>query len=605
MAELKQRTFVWEFDSSIERVWPVLADTARFNEAAGLPKHDIVETARADGSVEYIGRTKIGPTELEWEDHPVNWVYGSWFEHRRSFRKGPLKSLTARLVFTPTDGGCRGEYTLQAEAASLVGRTMLSTGFFSSAERDFGKLAANAREFAAGRAEREFEVPPPILSSGAEERVGPLVDEIEATPYGNGLAQRIADYVVSRQEVDVVAIRPLRLARVWGTPERETIEACLQAAKSGLLGMRWDLLCPRCQIGKQSSLALDQLPTGVHCPSCNVDYERNYVENLELAFHPSRAIRPVDGREYCLFGPMSTPHVKVQRTLEPGASCVEALGLDPGSYRLRTLEPGDEAIIEHEGGVFPAVEADGRSILSGELGEAGEITLRNGSDRQLTFVIEELGWRRDALTAHRATTLQAFRDLFDEQLLRPGDDVDIDQVTIMFTDLRGSTALYEEIGDSKAYHLVREHFAVLGKAVRENNGAIVKTIGDAIMASFADPADGLRCGIQIQDDFAAFNADSGRRQVTIKLGLHVGRCISVTLNNRLDYYGTATNKAARLEGESLGGDIVFSEEFFRDPAVVPIAQELGVERGETMLKGFPEPVPFYRVPEKVLTARRN
>ncbi len=214
-------------------------------------------------------------------------------------------------------------------------------------------------------------------------------------------------------------------------------------------------------------------------------------------------------------------------------------------------------------------------------------------------------WRRDGLTAHRATTLQAFRDLLDEQLLRPGDDVDIDQVTIMFTDLKGSTALYEEIGDSKAYHLVREHFAVLGKAVREHNGAIVKTIGDAIMASFADPADGLRCGIQIQDDFAAFNAVSGRTPVTIKLGLHVGRCISVTFNNRLDYYGTAANKAASLEGESLSGDIVFSEEFLRDPAVIPVAEGLDVERGETTLKGFPDPVPFYRTAAETLSARRD
>lgn len=65
MVDLKERSFRWEFDSPIESVWPVLADTARFNEAAGLPKHDITEIPRDDGSVEYLGRTKIGPTELE------------------------------------------------------------------------------------------------------------------------------------------------------------------------------------------------------------------------------------------------------------------------------------------------------------------------------------------------------------------------------------------------------------------------------------------------------------------------------------------------------------------------------------------------------------
>ena len=72
MSDLKKRSFVWEFDSPVDRVWPVLADTARFNEAAGLPKHEIIETPREDGSVEYLGRAKLGRTELEWEDHPVN-----------------------------------------------------------------------------------------------------------------------------------------------------------------------------------------------------------------------------------------------------------------------------------------------------------------------------------------------------------------------------------------------------------------------------------------------------------------------------------------------------------------------------------------------------
>ncbi|MBT5498134.1 MAG: adenylate/guanylate cyclase domain-containing protein [Alphaproteobacteria bacterium] len=605
MADVRKRLFEWEFDSPVEKVWPVLADTARFNEAAGLPKHDIIETPRADGSVEYLGRTKMGPTELEWEDHPVNWVYGRWFEHRRTFRKGPLTSLVAHLAFTPSPTGCRGEYSLQAEAANLIGRTLLATGFFASAERDFGRLAADAREFAAGRSDREFEVPTPELSAGAQGRVSALVAEIEATSYGNGLAQWIADYVVGRQEVDVVSIRPLKLARLWGIPERETIEACLQAAKAGLLGMRWDLLCPRCQVGKQSTLALDQLPTGAHCPSCNIDYGQNFSENLELAFHPSRSIRLVDGREYCLFGPMSTPHVKVQLTVEPGESRSEAIDLTPGTYRLRTLEPGDEVSVQFETGGFPEVIAEGDRLGAGEPGEPGAVTFHNRSARRLTFMIEELGWRRDALTAHRVTTLQAFRDLFDEQLLRPGDDVDIDHVTIMFTDLKGSTALYEAIGDSQAYHLVREHFAVLGKAVRENNGSIVKTIGDAIMASFADPLDGLKCGIQIHRDFEIFNANSGRVPVTIKLGLHVGRCISVTLNNRLDYYGSAANKAARLEGQSLGGDIVFSEEFARDPAVVPLVAELKAECDETALKGFEEPVPFYRVSQDTLLAWRR
>ena len=175
----------------------------------------------------------------------------------------------------------------------------------------------------------------------------------------------------------------------------------------------------------------------------------------------------------------------------------------------------------------------------------------------------------------------------------------------MFTDLKGSTALYERIGDPKAYALVREHFAILGKAVREHDGTIVKTIGDAIMAVYVNPADGLRSAMQIQTDIEHFNQSSGKEPVIIKLGLHLGRCISVTLNNRLDYYGSAANKAARLEGQSTGGDIVLSPEFACDPEVAQLLDDLPVMEERAELKGFAEPIRFLRVSAEALAGQRS
>lgn len=601
----QQRKFTWHFDSPVEAVWPIMADTARFNEAAKLPKHDIEEIPHPDGSVQYIGTAKVGPLTLIWEDHPVNWVENRWFKHCRTFRTGPLKSMCATLEFFPEETGCRGEYTLEAEAANLAGRILLATGFFSSAERDFTKLATDARDYAAGRSDVEFKTPPPVLPAGAEARVKSLVGKIEASPHGHGLAERLSDYVMTRQEVDVISIRPLKLARDWRTPIRHTIEVCLQAAKDGLLSLRWDLLCPRCQIGKVTVLALDQLPEGAHCPSCNIDYGRDYTKNLELVFQPAAAIRQTDSKEYCLFGPMSTPHVKVQLTLEPGESRAEALDLTHGFYRLRTLEPGEENLFEWRVGPFPDMMVSDTEMTVAPRSERGSITFQNKSKRRLTLILEEQEWKRDALTAHRATTLQAFRDLFDEDVLRPGDDVAIDYITMMFTDLKGSTALYERIGDSQAYHLIREHFAILGKAVRENNGTVVKTIGDAIMGAFANPSDALQCAFRIQTDFEAYNASSGKEPAIITIGLHVGRCISVTLNNRLDYYGTAANKAARLESLSTGGDISLSMELAADPSVADLLDVFEPIAGEADLKGFDHKMPYLRLTKEDLARHRN
>lgn len=599
------RTWVWHFDSPAERVWPLLADTARFNEAAGLPKHKVEEIATVDGAVQYTGRTRAGLFKLEWEEQPANWVDSQWFRHCRQFRNGPLRSLCATLTLIPEQGGCRGEYTVEVEPANWFGRFILATGFLRTVGRTFGPLAGNAREFAAGRREREFDCKPPKLAPGAEKRASELVAKIEATPYGHGLADKLAEYVLSRQEVDLWSIRPLKLARQWQVPDRHAIEVCLEAAKQGLLGLRWDLLCPRCRVGKESAPALDQLPTGTHCPSCNIDYDREYSKNVELAFYPASSIRRLESGEYCLFGPMSTPHIKLHLTLASGERRTVQVALRHGSYRLRTLEPGGEETVEWNKDGFPEVVADDHTVVAGPLSAPETVTLNNRADRKLTLIVEERAWMRDALTAHRATTLQAFRDLFNEDVLRPGDHVEIDHVTLMFTDLKGSTRLYERIGDPQAYSLVRKHYAIIGKAVREHNGTIVKTIGDAIMAAFADPADALRCAIQLHADFAHFNAISGKEPVTIKLGLHVGRCISVTLNNRLDYYGTAANKAARLESQSEGGDIVISHDLAKDPAVRPLLSQYSPREEEASLKGFNEPIRFLRITAEELAVKRD
>ena len=603
MGKVQSRNWTWHFDSPADKIWPVLADTARFNEAAELPDHQVEEIPQADGSVLYIGRAHVGPFRLEWRDRPANWITNRWFRHCREFRTGPLKSLCATFELFPQDGGCRGEYTLEAEPANLVGRLILAAGFFRATGSTFGRLAENARDFANGRRPTEFDCKPPHLMPGAEERVSGLVAAIEATAHGHGLAGKLAEYVLRRQEVDIRSIRPLGLSRLWDVPDRHAIEVCLEAVRQGLLRLRWDLLCPRCQVGKASVPALDQLPKGAHCSSCNIDFDQEYSKNVELAFHPARAIRPLHSGEYCLFGPMSTPHIKLHLTLGAGERRTVALDLPHGVYRLRTLEAGGEETVHWDEAGFPEVIADGDSVSAGPPSAPGKVALANTAQRELTFIVEERGWMRDVLTADRVTALQVFRDLFTADVLRPGDDVEIDFITMMFTDLKGSTALYERIGDARSYALVREHFAIIGKAVRAHDGAIVKTIGDAVMAVFNHPPDGLRCAVRIHADFAAFNAASGKEPMTVKLGLHAGRCISVTLNDRLDYYGSAANKAARLEGQSRGGDIVMSREFADDPGIASLLRAFSPVEATAELKGFPEPVPFLRITAGELAAK--
>jgi class 3 adenylate cyclase len=179
-------------------------------------------------------------------------------------------------------------------------------------------------------------------------------------------------------------------------------------------------------------------------------------------------------------------------------------------------------------------------------------------------------------------------------VLRPGDEVGIRRVTLLFSDLKGSTALYAAVGDAAAYHLVREHFAYLADIVREHEGGIVKTIGDAVMAAFHDPLQGLKAAIAMQARVSAFNAEASA-PIVLKLGLHEGPCIAVTLNGRLDYFGSTVNLAARLQGESRGGDIVLSATLAETPGTAALIAPHAPTAESARLRGIAEPVAFVRL----------
>ncbi|MDA0786645.1 MAG: DUF5939 domain-containing protein [Proteobacteria bacterium] len=602
---MHRHEWVWSFDASPEEIWLILSDTARFNEAAGLPKHDITETPQDDGSVLFTAVSKLGPLTLAWREEPVNWVANKWFEHRRHFTKGPLKMLCATLEVEPAgpDGvQSRVVYVLEAEAANILGELLLRTVFFKSTGKTFSNLVGSIAQFARGERDVPFDVAPPTFDAAAQQRIARAVEAINATPYAHGLAERLARHATTGPEVDVVKIRPLALARQWHAPPRHVIEVCLEATRAGLLDLRWDILCPRCRVAKSISAGLDELPTGAHCGTCNIDYGRDFSRNVELSFQPAAGIRPVAFGEYCMFGPMSTPHIAAQLCVEAGTTRELDASFAAGRYLVRTLEAGPEANFDLEGGGILEVRIGDGTVSVGAPAGAGKLRLVNASAHDRNVVIEERAWERDALTADRVTAMQAFRDLFSDQVLRPGDEVAIQRVTLMFTDLRGSTALYESIGDARAYGLVRDHCAFLTGIVRAHDGAVVKTIGDAVMAAFVEPGQALAAALEIQQAVAEFNRShaqsaGGDNVVAIKVGIHEGSCIAVTLNDRLDYFGTTVNMTARLQGQSRGGGIILSASMADDPAVAALLaqREFGEESAE--LRGFDARVAFLRIDE--------
>jgi len=191
-----------------------------------------------------------------------------------------------------------------------------------------------------------------------------------------------------------------------------------------------------------------------------------------------------------------------------------------------------------------------------------------------------------------------FHDLFEHESLSLTESLQIRHVAIMFTDIKGSTALYDRLGDSAAYSLVRDHFEILFRVVREHGGIIVKTIGDAVMASFKRAADGAAASVAIQKAFEAFNRKENiRGQVLVKIGLHAGKTIAVNLNNRVDYFGQTVNMAARIQSTARGGEAIISQAVRSDrDAIRAVSGAVkSLTRMNTVLKGIQQSQMVYRL----------
>jgi class 3 adenylate cyclase len=202
------------------------------------------------------------------------------------------------------------------------------------------------------------------------------------------------------------------------------------------------------------------------------------------------------------------------------------------------------------------------------------------------------------VSGHDLLALPLFRRLFPLERLPPDESLLVTRAALLFTDLAGSTALYARRGDPRAFHLVRLHFDALFAAADDAGGSAVKTIGDAVMAVFLNPADALAAALAMQRAVQALNARAGIAgddRLILKVGLHCGPCLSVTLNERPDYFGTTVNIAARVQGLSQGGDVVLTDAVRDDPQVAALLAGYALESDSAALKGVDEPVRVHRV----------
>ena len=586
--------WVYDLKSPPEKLWPFVADTNRFNRDTNVPA---VEVEPAKGRLRNARRRvrlSIFGMPVEWEEQPFEWVRPIRFGVKRTYSKGSVAEMRALAELSPrADGGTRFTYDVSVRPKSFLGFVAIPVQIGFLASRRFRQAFRKYDELALVEALPGEIQTAPSLSAAASHRIATirerLLSDADADP---AVVERLIEFIQQADDFALARIKPYELADDWEQPRRVLLETCLRATRVGLLDLQWDLLCPLCRGPQESGSSLKDIDSQVHCETCRIDFTVNFDRFVELTFRPNAAIRTMDVKNYCIGSPQRTPHVVAQQLLSAQSERELSMALEPGNYRFRALELAGEQPVkvsaEGANSSVLTVSNDGWPREELTMGLRPTLRLRNETDAEQLLILERLAWGDQAATAAEVTALQIFRDLFSTEALRPGEQISVGTLTVLFTDLRSSTQLYREIGDATAFGRVMNHFDVLKNVIAEEDGALVKTIGDAVMAVFRRPASALKAMLSAQEILAT--PSPGVAPLTLKAGIHAGPCIAVTLNDRLDYFGSTVNMAARLESLSTGSDVIISRVLYDDPEVREFlaSENLQATPFEMLLKGFQE-----------------
>jgi class 3 adenylate cyclase len=450
---------------------------------------------------------------------------------------------------------------------------------------------------------------------------------------------RFETLVRSGDDLSLYRINPLAFARDRAISEAESIDLFLHATRSGLFEMSWDVVCPQSGMVLDSFGALRTLKTHYVCGLCDVSGETDLDDFIEVTFTVSPQLRRLpfhdpdslsvedyhwklrflsDGRlpgQQVRFLDFLQGLVRGLAFLPPGATTTLRSDLGPGALsgvNVRTQAAfavpilGEPAAtpthlqVRYDGQRFsPSVSAvpPGPIVIDVEnSGTArGSLLLINWPPEVLAQTVKPTLDFEPYMSGGMLLARQTFRRLFRSERVDEREGLGIRQVTLLFTDLKGSTAMYERLGDLNAYALVREHFALLGATVQQHSGAIVKTIGDAVMAVFSRPTDAVSAALDILGEIERYNAEHGDPSIILKIGAHCGPSIAVTLNENLDYFGQTVNVAARVQSLADAGEICISEALYSAPGVSQILTGLKIVEFDAPLRGVEGNACVYRV----------
>lgn len=447
----------------------------------------------------------------------------------------------------------------------------------------------------------------------------------------------IAHLIEDGEDHELNRVNVLDFAAQHGVDEEHAISGFLHAARLGLFDLGWNVLCPGCGgvLGAHATLKALK-PDDYHCALCACGYKASVDDQVEVSFTVNPRVRRIAAHdpdtlpvwEYFkqVFWSSGVDFNKESFTTLANEVTLDTMELPAGEKATMSLQlPSDFVIIfepvTHAAHFIdvqgePTKDRQQLAIMYNKVqAPTGTTTMRPGPLRlslenqadvrvlPSVFIAAEalhhlIGKRKPFLTAKRMLSNQTFRDVFKADNLSLDQRLQITSLTFLFTDLKGSTALYERVGDLAAFDLVRAHFHALLEIISSEKGAVVKTIGDAVMATFVRPEHAIVAGFRMRAAMDELNKQRGTEDLIVKIGIHEGPCLAVMLNERQDYFGQTVNIAARVQSLSTAQEIHITGPVLDAPAVAELLEQRAIKpiQKQAALRGIADKMVVYEIP---------
>ena len=581
--------FQWELESSPRQLWPLVTNTDRLDRAIGFaPVNYKTRYEEGRGVRTFTEGRKAGMVEVG-EEHPYEWIEPRRMSVFREYSEGPFRWLVSVVeLLNRPGGGTTLIHRLILEPSSwkirVGSRWGVGVTLRKSLERVYQRIDATVKS------QRQRGVSPAVdafaepteMPAQRRQRLERLLDRLIEQGIHAEVVDRLGEYLNFGPAQELARIRPLALAERWQLEPEKVVAACLWGAHLGLLELHWDLLCPVCRISCEITDTLRAIADHAHCEACNLDFQLDFARSIELIFRVHPEIREADLGVYCVGGPAHSPHVLAQIRVAPMERIELELELAAGTYRVRgpqlpwslDFQVKSTATIRRLDIDLAAAPTPGQmeSLRAG-----GQILVfKNPHSRELVVRVERTTMSADALTAARAMSLALFRELFPGEVLAPGQLASVSMVTLMVTalDPEQADALYRDLGDTGAFGVVHEHLQQLGAAIRAGGGAVVKTMGEGVLASFGDVTKAVRTALDLLPQLARGAATHTLRP---RVAIHKGTMVAATLNDQLDYFGTTARQTIRVLEDARGDELILTQAVAADPEVAGLLAARRIE----------------------------